>query len=129
MSETISLDRAIFGKNPAVEEGSEAVSLRVTATAYNSVQGQTHGNPAVAAWGDRLEPGMRAIAVSRDLIELGLSHGVPVEIEGLEGEYRVLDKMARRWRRKIDIYMGEDVEAARRWGRRKVTIRWRPEDR
>jgi len=100
-------------------------SLVVTATAYNSLPGQTSGDPTVAAWGDRLEPGMKAIAVSRDLIALGLGHGVEVEIVGLPGVYVVRDKMARRWKRKIDIYMGEDVAAARQWGRRTVTIRWR----
>ncbi len=101
-------------------------TLEVTATAYNSLPGQTHGDPTLTAWGDRLEPGMKSIAVSRDLIELGLGHGVEVEIGGLPGVYTVRDKMARRWRRKIDIYMGEDVEAARRWGRRQVEIRWSP---
>jgi len=99
-------------------------SLVVVATAYNSVPGQTHGEPTLTAWGDRLEPGMKAIAVSRDLIALGLGHGVEVEIEGLPGRYTVLDKMNRRWRRKIDVYMGEDIEAALRWGRRSVTLRW-----
>jgi len=102
--------------------------LTVTATAYNSLPGQTRGDPTLAAWGDRLEPGMRAIAVSRDLIELGLGHGTRVRIEGLPGEYRVLDKLARRWTRRIDIYMGTDVEAARAWGKRGVRISWRTED-
>ena len=101
-------------------------SLQVTATAYNSLPGQTHGDPSVAAWGDRLEPGMRAIAVSRDLIALGLDRGTRVRIEGLPGEYVVLDKMARRWTRKIDVYMGEDVAAARAWGKRSVQIHWTP---
>ena len=100
--------------------------LEVTATAYNSVAGQTRGDPSLAAWGDRLEPGMKAIAVSRDLLALGLTHGVEVCIEGLPGRYRVLDKMAKRWQRKIDIYMGTDVQAAREWGRRTVRIRWTP---
>lgn len=99
-------------------------SLEVTATAYNSLPGQTTGQPDLTAWGDRLKPGMKAIAVSRDLIELGLSHGVEVGIEGLPGKYVVRDKMAKRWSRKIDIYMGEDVERARRWGRRRVKIHW-----
>jgi 3D (Asp-Asp-Asp) domain-containing protein len=36
----------------------------------------------------------------------------------------VFDKMAKRSSRKIDIYMGEDLERALRWGRRKVTIHW-----
>jgi 3D (Asp-Asp-Asp) domain-containing protein len=101
-------------------------SLEVTATAYNSLPGQTSGQPDLAAWGDRLEPGMKVIAVSRDLIELGLTRGVEVEIVGLPGRYVVLDKMAKRWLNKIDIYMGEDLEQALRWGRRQVTIRWTP---
>lgn len=100
--------------------------LVVTATAYNSVPRQTNARPRLTAWGDVLEPGMKAIAVSRDLIHLGLRHGVEVEIEGLEGVYVVRDKMAKRWRKKIDIYMGKDVEAARHWGKRRVRIRWTP---
>ncbi len=99
-------------------------SLVVTASAYNSLAGQTNENPSIAAWGDVLEPGMKSIAVSRDLIALGLTHGVEVKIDGLPGSYRVLDKMAKRWKKKIDIYMGEDATAAREWGIRKVTIRW-----
>jgi 3D (Asp-Asp-Asp) domain-containing protein len=101
----------------------------VTASAYNSLYEQTGPHPTLAAWGDRLEPGMRAIAVSRDLLEAGLTRGTRVWIDGLEGEYVVLDKMAKRWRNKIDIYMGDDVDAARRWGVREVRIRWSPPGR
>ena len=100
--------------------------LLVSATAYNSLPEQTQGDPNVAAWGDVLTPGLRAIAVSRDLLELGLVRGVRVQIQGLPGEYVVLDKMAKRWRRKIDIYMGVDREAALAWGVREVSIRWAP---
>jgi len=105
--------------------GDEVQTLEVTATAYNSVAAQTNANPRLTAWGDRLKPGMKAIAVSRDLIDLGLKHGVEVEIEGRKGVYVVRDKMAKRWKRKIDIYMGEDLEAARRFGKRRVTIHWK----
>ena len=99
-------------------------SLKVTATAYNSVAGQTVGDPAKGAWEDTLKPGIKAIAVSRDLIPMGLDHNVKVRIEGLEGEYTVLDKLAKRWSKRIDIYMGEDVAAAEKWGKREVTISW-----
>lgn len=100
-------------------------SLRVTASAYNSLRYQTgSGDPRVAAWGDTLEPGMKAIAVSRDLIRKGLKHNTPVKIEGLEGLYYVKDKMHHRWKNKIDIYMGEDVQKAKRWGRKKLKIRY-----
>ncbi len=99
------------------------ISMDVTATAYNSFENQTKkGNPFLAAWGDILEPGERAIAVSRDLIALGLDHNEEVEITGLKGDYIVKDKMNKRWRKKIDIYMGLDHKAAINWGRKEVTI-------
>ena len=95
----------------------------VTATAYNSVNSQTkEGDPTLTAWGDTLKPGMKAIAVSRDLIDDGLTHGTEVTIEGLPGTYIVRDKMNKRWNDKIDIYMGLDIEAAKQWGKRTVTI-------
>ena len=105
-------------------------SIEVTATAYNSVESQTSKQPWIAAWGDSLAPGMRVIAVSRDLLKLGLGRGTVVRIEGLDGKFVVLDKMNKRWKRKIDVYMGSDIAAAREFGRRKVTLEWvhsRPE--
>jgi 3D (Asp-Asp-Asp) domain-containing protein len=100
----------------------------VTATAYNSVNSQTkEGDPTLTAWGDTLKPGMKAIAVSRDLIDDGLTHGTEVTIEGLPGTYIVRDKMNKRWNDKIDIYMGLDIEAAKQWGKRTVTISWNEE--
>jgi 3D (Asp-Asp-Asp) domain-containing protein len=99
-------------------------SLVVTATAYNSLPGQTDGEPHLAAWGDPIAPGMKVIAVSHDLIPEGLDHRTPVTIEGIPGVYVVLDKMHERWEKRIDIYMGNDLEAARAWGKRRVEIRW-----
>lgn len=99
-------------------------SLEVTATAYTSTANETDSSPSITAWGDTLKPGMKAIAVSRDLIEMGLSHGVKVTIDGLEGTYTVLDKMNKRWTQKIDIYMGTDVKRAKEWGKRRIIIRW-----
>lgn len=101
--------------------------LIVKASAYNSHRGQTDRSPSIAAWGDRLSPGMKVIAVSKDLIALGLDRGQRVRIAGLEGEYIVMDRMPSRWRQKIDIYMGADVRAARNWGIREVEISWQPE--
>jgi 3D (Asp-Asp-Asp) domain-containing protein len=111
--------------NVACASAGERV-LEVTASAYNAVPEQTDGDPNIAAWGDRLKPGVRAIAVSRDLLKMGMTRGTRVRIDGLPGEYRVMDKMAKRWRKKIDIFMGNDVEGARKWGVRTVTIRWIP---
>lgn len=102
------------------------LSIDVIATAYTSSPGETDDTPSLAAWGDTLEPGVKAIAVSRDLIDAGLKYKTKVRISGLEGKYLVLDKMNKRWERKIDIYMGNDKEKAKAWGTKKVTIYWRP---
>ena len=98
--------------------------LKVTASAYTSCIRETDSTPYLAAWNNRLKPGIKSIAVSRDLLKMGLKNGSVVTIDGLKGKYKVLDKMNKRWKKKIDIYMGCDLKKARRWGKRKVTIRW-----
>jgi 3D (Asp-Asp-Asp) domain-containing protein len=113
---------------PAAPPPPRVHEMHVTATAYNSVPEQTDGHPALTASGERLRPGMRAIAVSPDLEHAGLDFGTRVEIEGLAGEWVVLDRMPPRWRRKIDVYLGTDEAAARDFGERRLRIRWRPGD-
>ena len=103
----------------------ESRMLKVTATAYTSSVGETDSTPNISAWGDRLTPGMRVIAVSRDLLAMGLTHGALVQMEGFEKDFIVLDKMNKRWTKKIDIYMGNDKRAALNWGKRKVNICWK----
>jgi 3D (Asp-Asp-Asp) domain-containing protein len=98
-------------------------TLEVTASAYNSLSWQTGaGGANITAWGDTLKPGLKAIAVSRDLIKKGLDHNTPVKIEGFNGVFHVKDKMHYRWKNKIDIYMDEDVKKARKFGRKKLKI-------
>lgn len=104
---------------------SETKSMELTATAYNSVKEQAAGDPNITAWGDTLNPSMKAIAISRDLLDSGFYHKMEVTIDELEGKYKVLDKMNRRWTQKIDIYMGTDISKAQEWGKREVTIRWK----
>lgn len=95
----------------------------VVASAYNSVFWQTDSaSPSVAAWGDTLKPGMKSIAVSRDLIKMGLVHNTMVKIDTFPDTFYVKDKMHSRWRNRIDIYMGKDVKKAREWGRKKLMI-------
>jgi len=108
--------------------GSDERSMQVTATAYPTHPADTDRTPNLAAWGDTLKPGMKAIAVSRDLIDAGLGHGQEVRIDGLDGTYVVLDKMHSRWKKKIDIYMGKNRKKARKWGKQPVTIYWMPND-
>lgn len=117
----------LFVAQAGCAQGEPEVVREVTATAYTLRESETKvGNLGLAAWGDTLTPGMKAIAVSRDLIEQGLTHGTEVKIEGLEGVYVVRDKMHKRWQNKIDIFMGKDVTKAVDWGKRTVTIRYQP---
>jgi len=97
--------------------------LSVHATAYTSHSNQTDSTPFLAAWNNRIRPGMKIIAVSRDLItKYGITNGSKVRISGLRGVYVVKDKMNKKWRRKIDIYMGTDRRRALRWGKRRVVL-------
>ena len=100
--------------------------LKVTATAYNSFPSQTSKiHPGITAWGDSLRPGMKIIAVSKDLIALGLDYNTHVKIQGDTSIYLVKDKMHSKWKNRIDIYMGKDKEKALKWGRKKITIHYR----
>jgi 3D (Asp-Asp-Asp) domain-containing protein len=108
------------------EEKKELIwkSIEVNASAYNSVSYQTSNQPNIAAWGDTLKPGMKCIAVSRNLLTIGINHNTKVKINGLDGIYLVKDKMNKRWENKIDIYMGENIKNARDWGTKKVTMQY-----
>lgn len=95
-------------------------NLRVCAMAYTCGSRKSkHG-----AWGDPLTPGIKAVAVSPDLLELGLDHGDTIRIEGLPGEYKVLDVMHSRHSRAIDIFYGSDRSGALSWGTRTLRISW-----
>jgi 3D (Asp-Asp-Asp) domain-containing protein len=101
-------------------------SAVVTASAYNSTPEQTHGDPFDTASGARLQPGVKALAVSPDLLAAGLEFGAKVRIEGIDGEWTVLDRMPSDRHRAIDLYFGQDEAAARRFGKKQVRIHWSP---
>ena len=110
-------------KNKKMLKGFGNRKLRVTATAYSSHVGQTDKTPFLAAWNNRIRPGMKIIAVSRDMLtRYGLRNGSKVKIGGLSGYYTVRDKMNKRYRKRIDIYMGTNRRRALRWGRRSVVL-------
>lgn len=98
--------------------------LEVMATAYNAVPNQTQGDPFIGAWGDSLTSQTPSIAVSRNLIALGLKRNTPVKIEGFEEVFLVRDKMNSRFINRIDIYMGTDIEKAKEWGVQELTIQY-----
>ena len=77
----------------------------------------------IAAWMDKLEPGMRIVAVSRDLEKEGLTRGSKIYIEGM-GEFEVLDRMNKRWKNRVDIWMEEDTSKARKFGKKELLVTW-----
>ncbi len=104
-------------------------TVTVTATAYLATRGKRK-RPSRGAWGDVLDPGANIVAVSADLDAMGLTRGAKLRIEGLPGEFTVLDRMHPRLTRTIDVFFGHDREAARHWGRRTLTISFeeKPQD-
>ncbi|WP_299113333.1 hypothetical protein [uncultured Winogradskyella sp.] len=113
-----------FNCKSEIEESCNSKIFQVTATAYNSFAYQTSSNPNITAFGDSLKPGYRYIAVSRDLLDSGLVHNTKVKIEGFDSFFTVKDKMNKRWRKRIDIYMGVDVKKAKKWGKKMVSIEY-----
>lgn len=99
-------------------------SMVVTVTAYSSTPAQTHGNPYKAAWGNHLHPGERAVAVSPNLLRLGLRYKTQVAIAGFKRDFIVADKTAAYLHNVVDIYMGNDTRKARHFGRRRLRIWW-----
>jgi 3D (Asp-Asp-Asp) domain-containing protein len=113
-----------FSCHNRIEEACASRKIKVIATAYNSLAYQTNANSHITAFGDSLKPGFKYIAVSRDLLDSGLVHNTKVKIEGFDDIFIVKDKMNRRWRKRIDIYMGTDVKKAKQWGKQKVDIEY-----
>ncbi|WP_423822292.1 hypothetical protein V5738_18390 [Salinisphaera sp. SPP-AMP-43] len=103
--------------------------LTVRASSYTLAPDETRPEgDQIGAFGDKLSPEDNVIAVSRDLLRAGLSHGTRVRIEGLDGTYTVLDKMHRRWKNKIDILFAKRRRALK-WGVQTVEIRYRTTDK
>jgi len=95
-----------------------AQPLTVTATAYNSLPAQTDSTPFIAAWGDRVFYGM--VAVSRDLEAAGITRGTVVHLESL-GYFIVLDRMHKRKRNQVDVWMRTQQEALK-FGLKKLKL-------
>jgi len=73
--------------------GKDERVLQVTATAHNSLPGQTQNDPSLTAWGKKLVPGMKAIAKGCAMVSKSESTGFPAHtrlwtscIDGGNGE-------------------------------------------
>ena len=103
-------------------------SVYVTATIYHAVPSQTDSTPFVTASNSRINPenpqGHRWIAVSRDLEELGFTFGTKVcvyDAGTLSGEWTVQDRMNKRWTKRIDFLVNEDITGGK-WTNIKIEI-------
>jgi len=110
----------VADKNKPSKRKRTRVTRVVKATAYNAVPEQTDSTPEICAWGDRVRPGI--IAISRDLEKSGLTRGKEVHIEGI-GNVVVMDRMNRRKRNQIDLYM-EKYQDAVEFGVKELSITW-----
>ena len=103
-------------------------SVYVTATIYHAVPSQTDSTPFVTASNSRINPenpqGHRWIAVSRDLEKLGFTFGTKVcvyDAGALSGEWTVQDRMNKRWTKRIDFLVNEDITGGK-WNNIKIEI-------
>jgi 3D (Asp-Asp-Asp) domain-containing protein/predicted small lipoprotein YifL len=99
-------------------------SVRVKALAYTGCSVNSKKRAPRGAWGDALTADSKAVAVSPDLLDMGLDRGDVISIEGLPGQYKVLDVMHGRHDKTIDIFYGDDRCGAMQWGKRTLNITW-----
>lgn len=109
----------LFGSRPLAPKK----SVRVKALAYTGCSIKSKRTTR-GAWGDALTVDVKAVAVSPDLLEMGLDRGDVISIEGLPGKYKVLDVMHSRHDKTIDIFYGNDACGATQWGKRTLNITW-----
>jgi hypothetical protein len=82
----------------------------VTVTTYNAVASQCDSDPNITASGRRSRPGFQC-ALSRDMERrLGAKFGDVVFVKGVpsrppHGGWMFADRMARRWKKKVDLML------------------------
>lgn len=104
-----------FGSLPASDMRSPSYTMKVVATAYNSLPNQTDDTPFITASGTHVRPGVIAANF--------LPMGTLVKIPDYYGDqiFVVEDRMNQRYDKRIDIWM-DGIHDARIWGVRTVAI-------
>lgn len=94
-------------------------AVTTTVTAYTSRRIETDDTPCLAAKGHDIcrlyAAGTKVCASNAHPI------GTVLYVPGY-GRCVVLDRMNRRYRDRVDVYMGRDVQAAREWGKRTLAV-------
>ncbi|WP_400193174.1 hypothetical protein [Hymenobacter sp. B81] len=107
-------------------------TYRVTATVYMAETHQTDAEPLITADNSRIPPNAssktRWIALSRDLLERWggpFAYGDSVRVHGispqLDGNYIIHDTMNRRFKRGIDLLVGQHEDHYGRWSNVRIT--------
>jgi 3D (Asp-Asp-Asp) domain-containing protein len=109
-------NREALGNMKAMLQLKDVHSLEVTA--YTASKDETDETPEITAAMIKTRPGI--VAVSRDLFDNGWTFGKKVYIEGM-GIYTIGDLMAKRWEKRIDIFV-EDKKDAHVFGKRRLTV-------
>ena len=80
----------------------KVTKINLTVTAYSPRKEETDSSPFITAFQKPVKAGI--IAISRDLERLyGWKQGDIIELEGL-GQFKVGDRMNRRWTKRVDIF-------------------------
>lgn len=104
-----------YGALPESKLGGAYKVATVTASAYNSVPGQTDSTPFITASGTTVRHGV----VAANHLPIGTKITIP-EIYG-DQIFVVEDRMNRRYNNNVDIWM-ESIADARQFGRKSVEI-------
>lgn len=104
------------------------ITILVTATVYNAVPGQTDNTPLITASGAHISEENAInhcwVAVSRDLEAQGFKMRSKILVEGTgmyDGVWTIQDRMNRRWKKKIDFLVNEEVKLGK-WKNIKITL-------
>ncbi|MEK9155451.1 MAG: hypothetical protein AAB839_02265 [Patescibacteria group bacterium] len=104
-----------YGKLPASDLRSPSYTMRVTATAYNSLPEQTDDTPFITASGTHVRPGV----IAANFLPMGTLVKIP-EYFG-DQIFVVEDRMNPRYDQRIDIWMEHKADA-RQFGVRTIAI-------
>lgn len=104
-----------YGTLPVADERGPAYAMQVSATAYNSLPGQTDDTPFITASGTRTRHGV----IAANFLPIGTRIKIP-EVYG-DQIFIVEDRMNQRYWHKIDIWM-ESYDDAITFGHQTVTI-------
>jgi len=104
-----------FGRLPVADLRSPSYVMRVMASAYNSVPGQTDDTPFITANGTHVHDGV----IAANFLPMGTLLKIP-DYYG-DQVFIVADRMNKRYDKRIDIWM-DGIHEARQFGVRNVAI-------